>query len=142
MQFYQVQLGAVALVLAEAILRETRAEVPHNRVARDLRDDARGRDAEAVAIAVDDRGLGQGEGKHGQAIDERMLGRPGQSFQRGAHRFVGGAEDIDRIDLDRVDYADSPENGAVRREIPVNLFALLWQELLGIVQPAVFEFFR
>jgi hypothetical protein len=54
MQFYQMQFRAVAFVLAKAILRETRAEVAHNRVPRDLRDDARGRDAEAVAIAVDD----------------------------------------------------------------------------------------
>ena len=99
MQFYQMQFRAVAFVLAEAILRETRAEVAHNRVARDLCDHARGRDAEAVAIAVDDGGLGQGEGKHGQPIDEDMLGLHGQSFQRRAHRFVSRPQDIDRIDL-------------------------------------------
>lgn len=136
-----MQLGAVALVLAEAILWEAGAEVAHNRVARDLRDDARGRDAEAVAIAVDDRGLRQRERKHGQPIDERMLGLRGQGFQCGAHRFVRGAQNIDRIDLDRVDYADCPENGAVRSEILVNLLALLRQELFGIIQPPVLEFF-
>ena len=57
MQFNQVQFRAVAFVLAEAILRETRAEVAHNRVARHFRDHTRGRDGEAVAIAVDDGGL-------------------------------------------------------------------------------------
>ena len=57
MQFYEVKFCPVALVLAEAIFREPSAEVAHNRVARNLRDHARGRDGEAVAIAVDDRRL-------------------------------------------------------------------------------------
>jgi hypothetical protein len=95
-----MQFRAVAFVLAEAILRETGAEVAHNRVARDFRDDARGCDGEAIAIAVDNGGLWQRERKYGQAIDEHMLGLHGQSFQRGAHRFVRRAQDIDRVDLD------------------------------------------
>ena len=57
MEFQEVEFGAVTFVLAEAIFRETRAEVAHNRIARHLRNDARGRDREAVAIAVDDRRL-------------------------------------------------------------------------------------
>ena len=57
MQFYEVEFGPVAFVLAKAIFRETRAEVPHNRIPTDLRDDARGRDTQAVTIAVDDGGL-------------------------------------------------------------------------------------
>ena len=57
MQFYQVQFRAVAFVLAKAIFRETRAEVAHNRVTGDFRDDARGGDGETVTIAIDNRGL-------------------------------------------------------------------------------------
>ena len=71
---YQMQFGAVAFVLAEAIFGKARAEVAHNRVARDLRDHARGGDAEAVAIAIDDRGLRQGERENGKAVDEDMIG--------------------------------------------------------------------
>jgi hypothetical protein len=74
MQFNQVQLRAVAFVLAEAIFRKTRAEVAHNRVARDLRDHARRGDAQAEAIAVDDRRLGQGKGKNGEPVDEDVIG--------------------------------------------------------------------
>src|SRR5438045_5954129 len=74
MQFNEVQFRAVAFVLAEAILRKTRAEVAHNRIARDFRDYARRRDAEAVEIAVDDRRLRKRKGKHRQAIDEHMVG--------------------------------------------------------------------
>jgi len=73
MQFYQVQFRAVALVLAEAIFGKAGAEVAHNRVARDLGDHTRRRDAKAEAIAVDDRGLGKGKGKNGTTIDERVL---------------------------------------------------------------------
>src|SRR5688572_14069599 len=135
-----MQLGAVALVLAETILRKTGAEVPHNRVARHLRDHARGRDAEAVAIAIDDRRLRQRERKNRQSIDEDMLGLPRQRFQRGAHRLMGGTEDIDRVDLDGIDHADRPENGVVRGKFLVNLLALLRQKLLGIVQPPMLEF--
>ena len=137
-----MQFRAVAFVLAEAILRETRTEVAHNRVARDFRDDARGGDAEAVAIAVDDCRLRQGEGKNRQAIDEDVVGLRDQRLERGTHRLVGGTQNINRVDLDRIHDADRPENGAVRDEILVNLFALFRQELLGVVQPSVAEFFR
>ena len=133
MQFYQVEFRAVAFVLAEAIFRETRAEVAHNRVARDFCDHARRGDAEAVAIAVDDRGLREREGKNRKAVDEDMLGLHGQSADRGPHRLVGRAQDVDRVDLDRVHHADRPRDGVVRDEIPVNLLSLLRQKLFRIV---------
>ena len=137
-----MQLGAVALVLAEAIFRETRAEVAHNRVARDLCDHARGRDTEAVAIAIDDRGLRQREGKDRQAIDEDVLGLHRQRLQSRAHCFMGRAQNIDRIDFHRIDRANRPENGGVGNEVVVNFLPLFRQELLGIVQFPVAKFFR
>ena len=136
-----MQFRAVAFVLAEAILRETGAEVAHNRVARDFGDDTRGRDAETVAIAVDDGGLRQWEGKDGQAVDEHVLGLHGQSFQRRPHRFVSGAQDIDRVDLDGIDHADSPENGVVCDQVVIDLLAFFRQELLRIVQLSMAKFF-
>ena len=60
-QFQEMKFGAVALVLAETILGETRAKLAHHGVARDFGDHARGGDAEAVAIAIDDRGLRERE---------------------------------------------------------------------------------
>lgn len=142
MQFYQVQLGAVALVLAEAIFREARAEVAHNRVARDLRDHAGGRDAEAVAIAVDDRRLRQRKRKNGQAIDEDVLRLQGERGQRGPHRLMSRAQDIDHVDFHGIDHADAPKNGVIGDEVVVNLLAFLREELFGIIQPPVPEFFR
>src|SRR4051812_17346026 len=54
MEFEKVKFGAVTFVLAEAIFRETGAEVAHNRIAGDLRDHAGGGNTETVAIAVND----------------------------------------------------------------------------------------
>ena len=142
MQFYQVQFRAVAFVLAEAILRETGAEVPHNRVPRDFRDHARSRDGEAVAIAVDDRRLGERKRKHREAVDEDMLGLHGQSLDGQAHRFVRGPQDVDRVDLDGIDDADRPANRLVREELFVNRLPLFREELFGIVQLPVPEFLR
>ena len=100
MQFNKVQFRAVAFVLAETILRKTRTEVAHNRIAGDFRDHGGGRDTEAVAIAIDDRGLRQRKWKNWKAVDENMLRLQGEGGDRRTHRLVGGAEDVDRIDLD------------------------------------------
>src|ERR1051325_2731949 len=69
MQFQEVEFGAVTFVLAGAVLRETGAAVAHNRIARHFGDHTRSRDGEAVAIAVDDRRLRQGEGEYREAVD-------------------------------------------------------------------------
>jgi hypothetical protein len=141
MQFNQVQFCAVAFVLAEAILRKTRAEVAHNRIARHFRDYGRGRDAEAVAIAIDDRGLRQRKGKNREAVDENVLRLKGEGGNGGPHRLMGRAQNIDRVDLDRIDDADRPCDGVVRHELVVNLFAFLRQQLFRIVQLPVLELF-
>ena len=142
MQFYKVQFRAVAFVLAEAIFRETRAEVPHNRVPRDFRDHARGCDGKAVAIAIDNRRLGQGKRKHREAVDEDMLGLHGQRLDGEAHRLVGGSQNVDRVDLDGIDDADRPANRLVRHELFVNRLPFFREELFGIVQLPVPEFLR
>jgi len=141
MQFYQVKLCSVAFVLAETIFRKTGAEVAHNRVARDLRDYARGRDAEAVTIAIDDSRLRQREGQHRQAVDQDMLGLNGETGQGESHRLVGCPQNIDRVDLDGIDDADGPANRVVGGDVSINLLPFLRQQLFGIVQLPVPEFF-
>ena len=74
MQFDQMQFRAVAFVLAEAIFGKARTEVAHNRVAGDFGDHTGGGNAEAEAIAIDDRGLWEWEGEDGKAVDENMVG--------------------------------------------------------------------
>ena len=70
-----MQLGAIAFVLAETVLRETRAKLAHQGIARDLGDHARGRDAQAQAIAIDDRGLRERKWEDRQAIDQDVVRR-------------------------------------------------------------------
>src|SRR5437868_8996070 len=94
MQFYQVQLRAVAFVLAETILGEKRAEVPHNRVPRHFCDHACGRDSETVAVAVYDGRLGQGKGKNRQSVDQNVLRLDGESGQSRAHCLVSRTENV------------------------------------------------
>ena len=134
-----MQFGAVALVLAEAILGKTGAEVTHHSVARDLGDDTGGGDAQADAIALHDGGLGKGEWGNGQAVDEDVFGRAGQEFDGGAHGFVGSAQDIDLIDLVMIDHADSPRDLLVGNQLCVDLLSQVWRELLGVLEFAVPE---
>jgi len=68
-----MQLGAVAFVLAETIFREARAEFPHQGIARHFRDHACCRDAQAQAVAIDDRRLRQRKRENRQTVDEDVL---------------------------------------------------------------------
>jgi hypothetical protein len=142
MQFYQVQLSAVPFVLAKTILGKAGAKVAHNRVPGHFGDHARCGNAEAVAIAVDDRGLGEGEWKYREAVDEDVLGLKRETGQGEPHRLVGRAEDVYRVDLDGINDSDRPADRLVRDDILVNFLALLRQKLLRIVQLFVPEFFR
>jgi hypothetical protein len=74
MQFYQVQLRAVAFVLAEAIFGKTHAEVAHNRIARHLGNNTGGGNAETEAIAIDNCGLRKWERGNRKTIDEHVIG--------------------------------------------------------------------
>jgi hypothetical protein len=70
-----------------------------------------------------------------------MLGLEAQGADGSAHRFVGGAQDIDRVYLNRIDYSDGPRDRAVREQFVIDFFAALREKLLRVVQPAVPEFF-
>jgi len=68
-----------------------------------------------------------------------MLGPHAQGIEGGAHRFVSGAQDVDRIDLHRIHNPDGPRDRIVCGQVVVNFIAPFGQELLRIVQPAVPE---
>ena len=70
-----MQLGAVAFVLAETIFREARAEFPHQGIARHFRDHACCRDAQAQAVAINNRRLRQRERKNRETVDQDMVRR-------------------------------------------------------------------
>ena len=140
MEFREVQFCAVTFVLAEAIFRKARAEFSHDRIARNFCDHARGCDAEAETIAIDDGGLRQWKRKHRQAIYERMIGQRRERCDRGSHRFVSGAQNVDLIDFETIDNADCPEGLGVIDQLMINLFAQLRRELFRVVQLPMAEF--
>jgi len=105
-----MQLGAIALVLFETILGKFPAEVTHDPVARDLRNHAGSRDGQAVAIAVDDRGLRKWKWKNGKTVDQHVLGRNGKRGERDSHRFMRCSQNINPIDLEMIDNADAPRD--------------------------------
>jgi hypothetical protein len=130
MQFNQMQFRAVAFVLAETIFGKTRAEVAHNRVARNLGNYTGCGNAEAEAIAIDDRRLWERERENGETVDERVGGPEAQGFDGDAHCFVRRAQDIDRVDLNRIDNSDRPRNRAILDQFVINFFAALGEKLL------------
>src|SRR5437764_8803767 len=58
------------------------------------------------------------------------------------HRPMRSAQDVDAIDLDRIDYANRPDDLRIGNEIAVYLFAPFGQELLRVIQALVFELLR
>ncbi len=136
-----MQFSSVTFVLGEAILRELSAKVTHHPVARHLGDDAGGSDAQANAIAVDDGRLRQRKRDDGQPIDQNVIWRFNQGFDRQTHGAMARAQDVDPIDLDGINNADSPSDFGIRDQVAINLFAQFWRELFRIVQAAMTEFF-
>ena len=62
-----------------------------------------------------------------------MLGRPADPVERGSHRFVGRAQNIDLIDLEGVDHTDAPNNVVARHQLVVDFLAQLGQELFRVL---------
>jgi len=142
MELQQMQFSSVTFVLGEAILGELSAKVTHHPVARHLGDDAGGSDAQANAIAVDDGRLRKGKRDDGQPIDQSVIWRFDQGFDRHTHGAMARAQDVDPIDLDGINNADSPSDFGIRDQVAINLFAQFRRELFGIVQATMTEFFR
>jgi hypothetical protein len=142
MELQQMQFGSVTFVLIEAILRKVSAKVTHHPVARDLGDYAGGGNAQADAIAVDDRRLRKRKRNHRQAIDQNVIRWLNQGFNRQAHGAMTRAQNVDPIYLNRINNADSPSNLEIRDEFGIDLFAQFRRKLFGIVQPTMPEFFR
>jgi len=137
-----VQLGSVTFVLAEAILRELDAKVTHHPVARYLGDHAGSSDAQTDAVAVDDGRLRNRERNDGQSIDQDVLRRIDQSRDRQAHRSMARAQNVDAIDLDRIDNANGRSDFGVGHQLRINFLTQLRCKLFRIVQTTMTKFFR
>jgi hypothetical protein len=141
MELQQMQFSSVTFVLAKAILGELNAKVTHHPIACDLGDDAGGSDAQAETITVDDGRLRKWKRDHRQPVDQDVVGRFDQGFDRQAHGAVARAQNVDPIDLDRINNTDSPSDFGIRDQLAIDLFAQFRRELFGIIQTTMTKFF-
>jgi hypothetical protein len=95
-----MQFGSITFMLAETILWKLRAKVTHDPVTCYLRDNAGRSDAQADAITIDNCSLRKGKRDHRQSVDQDVLRRLEQGFDRQAHGAVARAQNVDAIDLD------------------------------------------
>lgn len=102
---------SVPLVLGEAIAGNTDADLGHEGVAGDLRDDRSGRDGANARIALHDRRRGASE-IDGQAVDEDVIDLASQTREGAAHRLGSRGRDASRVDLGRRDVGDSECDGS------------------------------
>jgi hypothetical protein len=137
-----MQLGSVAFVLVEAILRELSAKVTHHPVARYLGNHARCSDAQTDAVAVNNRGLRKRKRNDWQSIDQNMIGRIDKCCDCQAHRSMACAQNVDAINLNGIDSADRPSDFGIGHQIRIDLLAQFRCKLLGVVQATVTKFFR
>src|SRR5579862_47621 len=106
-QQLHVLVGAVALVLREAVAGVLAVEIHHHAVARDLGDDRCGGDAEALAIATDDFRLRQFEAWNQATVNQYVAGSEPQGFERAAARGHRRPKDVETIDLVHFGDADA-----------------------------------
>ena len=136
-----MQFGSVTFVLAEAILGELRTKVTHDAVARDLGDDAGGSDAKTDAITIDNRRLRKWKMDYRQPVDQDVLGRLNQGFDRQAHGAVTRAQNVDPIDLDGINNTDSPSQFGISDQFAIDFLAQFRRKLFGVIQATMTKFF-
>jgi hypothetical protein len=118
-----MQFCSVTFVLAEAILRELRAKVTHDPVPRDLGNHTCRGDAQADAIAIDNCRLRKWKWNHWQTINQNVVRRFEQRFNREAHRTMARSQNVDPVDLNRVNNGDSPSDFGIRNQLAINFLA-------------------
>ncbi len=118
-----MQFCSIALVPAEAILRELRAKVTHDPVACDLGEDAGRSDAQADAIAIDNCRLRKRKRNHRQTIDQDVVRWFEQRSDCQAHGTMTRTQNVDSIDLCRIDNANRPSDLGIRNELAMDFLA-------------------
>jgi len=118
-----MQFGSVTFMLAERILRKLRAKVTHHPVACDLGDYAGGSDAQTDAITVDDSRLRKWKRDHRQPVNQDVVGRFDQCFDRQAHGAMARAQNVDPINLDRINNTHGPSDFGISGQFAIDFLA-------------------
>jgi hypothetical protein len=70
-----------------------------------------------------------------------VIRRVRQGCDRPTHRAMACTQNVDAIDLDRIDNADSPSDVGIGHQIRINFIAQFRRKLFGIVQATMTKFF-
>ncbi len=125
-----MQRGAIAFMPGKFVAGMPRIHFHHEAVAGDFGDDARRRDAEAAPIAADECGLRKGKGEHRPPVDQDVIWCERERSHGAAHRLMGGAEDVQPVDLRVLHDGQRPADGLVADEFLEEPLALLLCQLL------------
>lgn len=98
--------GAVAFVAGEAVLRKLQVICLHQAVAIGFGDDAGGGDRCRDRVALDDGSLRQRALLEVESVDEQEIGCGLEGRNGEQHCPFGGLEDVNAVDLVRLDLAD------------------------------------
>src|SRR4029077_14850979 len=106
-QLLHVIVGAVALVLREAVAGILLVVGNHHAIAGDFRDDRRGRDAEALAIATDYSRLRQLESGNEAPVNQHVTRGEAEGGESALARLHRGPIDVEAIDLEHARRSDA-----------------------------------
>ena len=101
-QSFHVNLGSVALVFLEAILRVLVGLRYHEPVPLDLCDNAGRRNRKAQRIAPYDGSLGYGEPSNLKAVNQHPLRPLSQAFCGSFHGQMSGTKNVQAVDLGNI----------------------------------------
>lgn len=90
---------SVALVAGESIDREFPVKVQHQSIPESFSKHRGGSDAENKGVALDQRGLRDGNLRQPDCVNQKVLRYRGQLEYRSAHGQPGGGQDAEIIDL-------------------------------------------
>src|SRR5256885_15550641 len=122
--------GGISFVFGKTIARINLVKITHEPIAGDLRQDTRGGDRVAFAIALDQRRLRVRQPLYSQAIDEHVLWSWIQLVQGNVHGAPCGLTNIDSINHFDIHGCDGETNFWMRGDDRIKLFALFFVKLL------------
>ena len=119
----EVQLRAIAFMLAKFVTRIALIQLYHDAIPRDLGDDTRRRDAETQRVALHQGRVRNWKWAHRQSIDQGVIRSRRESHDCAAHRLVRGAQDIDAVNLIYLNNTNRPRYINPSRELGIDLLA-------------------
>ena len=96
---FKMGFSAISLVFRKAELGKLPVDFPHHAVAGDFGDDACRGDGKGESIALDDRIERKREIADRQSVDQAMVRRGIQCFDRAPHGKMGCPQDVEPVDF-------------------------------------------